>query len=113
MLVCPCRFKPGGRRLGQHNSTDASPARDGDCEEWPRRHQESSAQQAHPKGSEQKNSELQGGVSLRRGQYRHTQLLPGEQERHRVCKSHPNTHKPRARNPGLVRLLKDQFVSDG
>lgn len=80
----PYRYKSGRRRLCQHDRDDDGVARGGDCERraqsWVDGHQASTAQQADPERSEQEDSELQGGVCVRRSQYGHTQLLPGEQE---------------------------------
>lgn len=80
----PHRYKSGGRRLRQRDLDDDGVARRGDREgraqSWVDGHQASTAQHTDPEESEQEDSELQGGISVRRSQYGHAQLLPGEQE---------------------------------
>lgn len=87
------RWKSGRRRLCQRDCGNDSVAWRGNREGWAQSgvngHQASTAQQADPERSEQEDAELQGGISVRRSQYGHAQLLPGEQEGDRVCKSHP------------------------
>ncbi len=83
-LPLPYRFKSGRRVLCQRDRDDASGVWRGDCEGWEQSrddgHQAYPAQQTDPERSDQEDSELQGGVSVRRSQYGHSQLLPGEQE---------------------------------
>lgn len=80
----PHRYKSGRRRLCERDGDDDGVAWRGDCQGRPQsrvdRHQASAAQQADPERSQQEDSELQGGISDRRNQYGHSQLLPGEQE---------------------------------
>lgn len=80
----PYRYISGRRRLCQCNLNNDGVAWHGNCEgraqTWANGHQASTAQQADPEGSEQEDSELQGGVSVRGSQYGYTQLLNGEQE---------------------------------
>lgn len=84
------RWKSGRRQQCQRDPDNDSAARRGDYEDWIQSglngHQASAAQQTDPERSEQEDSELQGGISLRRSQYGHAELLPGEQEGDRVCK---------------------------
>lgn len=85
--------KSGRRGLCQRDPDGDGAARRGDREGWTQSgldgHQASAAQQADPEGSEQEEAELQGGVGVGRSQHGHAQLLPGEQEGDRVCKSQP------------------------
>lgn len=94
LYSCRQCWKSGRRSQCDGDGDGDGVARRGDREGWRSQpgvdgHQASAAQQADPEGSEQEDSELQGGVGLRRSQHGHAQLLPGEQEGDRVCKSHP------------------------
>ena len=84
-------WKSGRRRMCQRDSDHDGVAWRGDREGWAQSgvdgHQASAAQQADPERSEQEDPELQGGIGVRRSQHGHAQLLPGEQEGDRVCKS--------------------------
>lgn len=92
LMTCshPHRNESGRRRLRQHDGTHDGVARRSDGEGQPQldEHQSPTPQHADPEGSEQEDSELQGGIGDGRNQYGRSQLLPGEQEGDWVCKSY-------------------------
>lgn len=80
--LVPYRHQSGKRQPCQRDCNHARASRWGDHERWTHtwagEHQ--AAQQADPEGSEQKDSELQGGVCFKRSEHGRAQLLPGEQK---------------------------------
>lgn len=73
--LCPRRHQSGGRRLRQlHREHEERSRRRADGR------QAAAPQQADPEGSEQEDSELQGGIGVQKDHRGRPELLPGEQE---------------------------------